>query len=295
MTLDTSNQTLDQAAARAQRAARRAGRDEGQTTAENNSAETPAAATARDDEERADTEHVTQPELNTTARNSGASEATRTPTRKKRGRTVPDSSDSEQEVKRDKTQGQKRGHSTTPASDVDQQPRKGLRYDFRNLIPHTETESDESMEKLKTLEEHTTKFEAIANLHPNKLIIKCNQKPTKGEDNSVYFDIRSAQNLTLEPETTTAVQTGLRLELPPGYNLLLFSRPKLAKEGYTVASGDHRGEKILITNRTRKVKQLHPGEKIAHGILVQAPEIEFRNDISETQKADQKLGSTTEI
>ena len=62
-----------------------------------------------------------------------------------------------------------------------------------------------------------------------------------------------------------------------------------------MASGDHRGEKILITNRTKKVKQLHPGEKIAHGILVQAPEIEFRNDSSETQKMDQRPGSTTEI
>ena len=124
VTLDTLSQTLDQATARAQRAARRAGRDEGQTTAENNSAETPAAATARDDKERADTEHVTKPELNTTARNSGASEANRTPTRKKRGRPTPDTSDSEQETKKDKTQGTKRGHSTTPASDVDQHPWK---------------------------------------------------------------------------------------------------------------------------------------------------------------------------
>ena len=69
----------------------------------------------------------------------------------------------------------------------------------------------------------------------------------------------------------------------------------MAKEGYTVAAADHKGEKVFIANRTRKVKQIHPGEKIAHGILVQAPEIEFCDDISETQKADQKLGSTTEI
>ena len=113
------------------------------------------------------------------------------------------------------------------------------------------------MEKLKTLEEHTTK-------------IKCNQVPTKGDKNSAYFDIRSAQNLTLEPETTTAVQTGLRLELPPGYNLLLISRQKLAKKGYTVASSNHRGEKVLITNRTRKVKLTIPeevaGERVTAGI-----------------------------
>ena len=99
---------------------------------EDNSAETPAAATDRDDQERADTEHMTKPELNNTAQDSGASEATQTPTRKKRGRPTPDTSDSEQETKKDKTQGTKRGHSTTPASDVHQHPRKGLWYEFRN-------------------------------------------------------------------------------------------------------------------------------------------------------------------
>ena len=143
MALDTSNQTLDKAGAQAQRAARRAGRGEGQITAEDNSAETPTAATNQDDQGRANTEHVTKPELNNTARNSGASEANRTPTRKKRGRLTPDTSDFKQEIKKDKTQGTKRGHLTNPASDVDRHPWKGLRYEFRNLIPNTETETDE--------------------------------------------------------------------------------------------------------------------------------------------------------
>ena len=69
----------------------------------------------------------------------------------------------------------------------------------------------------------------------------------------------------------------------------------MAKEGYAVTAANLKGEKVFIANRTRKVKQIQSGEKIAHGILVQAPEIEFCDDISETQKADQKLGSATEI
>ena len=92
---------------------------------------------------------------------------------------------------------------------------------------------------------------------------------------------------------TTLVQTGLELEVPPGHNLLLFSRQKLAKEG-TVAAGNHRGEKIFIRNGTRREKQIHPGEKIAHGILVHAPEIEFHDDVSETQRTDQGYGSLGE-
>ena len=118
-------------------------------------------------------------------------------------------------------------------------------------------------------------LEAAISLNPDRLVIKCNQAPTKENNNSAYFDLCSAQNITLEPETMTLVQTGLKLEVPPGHNLLLFSRQKLAKEGYTVAAGDHRGEKIFIRNETRQEKQIHPNERVAHGLLVQAPEIEF--------------------
>ena len=127
-------------------------------------------------------------------------------------------------------------------------------------------------------------------------MIKCNQVPTRGHDNSVYFDIQSAQNIILEPETTTSVQTGLRLELPPGYNLLLFSWQKLAKEGYTVAVGNHRGEKVFIANGTRRVKQIQHGERITHGLLVQAPEIEFvADEVSGIQTADPEVDKLDEI
>ena len=139
VTLGTSEGTLDQATARAERAARRAGRSEGQSkqrTAKANSAEITRADADREDREWADTEAVTEPELNTATQNSSASEAVRTPTRKKRGRPTlaEDTSDTEREViaKRDQGQGTKRGNSTTPASEGDRPPQKGLQ--FRDLV-----------------------------------------------------------------------------------------------------------------------------------------------------------------
>ena len=153
------------------------------------------------------------------------------------------------------------------------------------------------MDSLRTLEEHTSKLEAAINLNPDKLVIKCNQTPTK-DNNSSYFDLRSAQNITLEPETTTLVLTGLTLEVPPGHNLLLFSNPKLAKGGYTVDAGDQRGEKLFIRNETRRIKQIQNGEKLAYGLLVSPTEVKFveenRDDVSETQRADQGYGSLGE-
>ena len=148
------------------------------------------------------------------------------------------------------------------------------------------------MDTLRTLEEHTSKLEAAINLNPDKLVIKCNQTPTK-DNNSAYFDLVSAQNITLKPETTTLVLTGLKLEVPPGHKLLLFSRPKLAKEGYTVAAGDHRGEKLFIRNGTRRDKQIQNGEKLAYGLVVRAPEVEFievnQDEAAGVQKTDPEM------
>ena len=148
------------------------------------------------------------------------------------------------------------------------------------------------MDTLRTLEEHTSKLEAAINLNPDKLVIKCNQTPTK-DSNSAYFDLRSAQSINLEPETTTLVLTGLRLDVPPGHKLLLFSRPKLAKEGYTVAAEDHRGEKLFIRNGTRRDKQIQNGEKLAYGLVVRAPEVEFievnQDEAAGVQKTDPEM------
>ena len=95
------------------------------------------------------------------------------------------------------------------------------------------------------------------------------------------------------------VQTGLKLEVPPGHNLLLFSHPKLAKEGYTVATGDHRGEKLFIRNGTRGVKQIQNGEKLAYGLLVRAPEVEFievsQDEVAGVQRTDPEIDKPSGI
>ena len=148
------------------------------------------------------------------------------------------------------------------------------------------------MDSLQTLEEHTSKLEVAISLNPDKLVIRCNQTPTK-DNNSAYFDLRSEQNITLEPETTTLVLTGLKLEVPPGHNLLLFSHPKLAKEGYTVAAGDQTGEKLFIRNGTRRIKQIQNGEKLAYRLLVRAPEVEFikvsQDEVAGVQKTNPEM------
>ena len=66
-----------------------------------------------------------------------------------------------------------------------------------------------------------------------------------------------------------------------------------------VAAGDHRGEKIFIRNRTRRVKQIQNSERIAHGLLVRAPEIEFievsQDEVAEVHRADPEMDKPSGI
>ena len=155
-------------------------------------------------------------------------------------------------------------------------------------------------------DEPTTRLQVASTLDPTRLVIKCKgQPPTRGSERAACFDIRSAQSVTLEPEATTLINTGLQLEIPEGYGLLLLSRSKLARDGYTVSGGvidaDYRGEiKVLIHNNNRRTKVVQNGERIAQGWLLQNPEIEFievsqNESLSATQRADQGFGSSGEI
>ena len=170
--------------------------------------------------------------------------------------------------------------------------------------------TDESMDTLNVLEESevpTTRLQVASTLDPTRLVIKVKSLhgvPTRGSEGAACFDLRSAQSLTLEPETTTLIDTGLKLEIPTGYGLLLLSRSKLAKDGYTVEGGvidaDFRGEiKVLIHNSNRRAKQIQQGERVAQGWILKTPEIEFvevsHGDFSETKRADQGFGSSGEI
>ena len=63
-----------------------------------------------------------------------------------------------------------------------------------------------------------------------------------------------------------------------------------------VAAGDHRGEKVFITNGTRQIKQIQHGERIAHGLLVRAPEVEFlAHEASGIRTADPEVDKPDEI
>lgn len=96
---------------------------------------------------------------------------------------------------------------------------------------------------------------------------------------SAGMDLRAALDapLVLEPGARSLIPTGLRLEIPPGYEGQVRPRSGLAlKRGLTVLNApgtidaDYRGEVgVILINLSREAQRIEPGERIAQ--LVFAP------------------------
>ena len=145
-----------------------------------------------------------------------------------------------------------------------------------------------------------TRIQVVSLTDETKLVVKVKgDVPTQGTTNAACWDIRSSQAIELPPESTTIIDTGLYLEIPEGYGLLLLSRSKLAQEGITVNGGvidaDYRGQiRVLLHNSTRKSKRVQKSERIAQGWFLKSPQVEFvkSDQLSNTTRGEHGFGST---
>ncbi|MCC7261725.1 MAG: dUTP diphosphatase [Candidatus Latescibacteria bacterium] len=121
---------------------------------------------------------------------------------------------------------------------------------------------------------------------------------------SAGMDLRAAIDapLMLEAGGRSLIPTGLRLEIPPGYEGQVRPRSGLAlKRGLTVLNSpgtidaDYRGEVgVILINLSREAQRIEPGERIAQ--LVFAPVarailVEVEN-LAESERGAGGFGST---
>ncbi len=128
--------------------------------------------------------------------------------------------------------------------------------------------------------------------------------PAYQTEHAAGMDLLAAvdEPLTLEAGAVLAVPTGLRLEIPPGYEGQVRPRSGLAlRHGISVANSpgtidaDYRGEvKVLLVNLGREPFVIRRGERIAQ--LVFAPvaraELDVSGALSETARGDGGFGHT---
>ncbi len=116
------------------------------------------------------------------------------------------------------------------------------------------------------------------------------------------MDVRAAlkEPLTLGPGERCLVPTGLRMQLPAGYECQVRPRSGLAlKKGISVLNtpgtidADYRGEVgIILINLSNEPFVINPGERIAQLVVKQYVRVEWEpaERLDETQRGDGGFG-----
>jgi dUTP pyrophosphatase len=128
--------------------------------------------------------------------------------------------------------------------------------------------------------------------------------PEYKTEGSAGADLRAflRRALTLAPGERAAVPTGIRIELPPGYEAQVRPRSGLAlKNGITCLNSpgtidsDYRGEiKVILINLGREIATIESGDRIAQLLVAPVARALFRavESLEETERGSGGFGST---
>jgi len=131
-----------------------------------------------------------------------------------------------------------------------------------------------------------------------------NKTPSLATPGSAGADLRA--NLThpvnIKPLERVLVPTGLKIELPKGYELQIRPRSGLAlKHGISVLNSpgtvdsDYRGEiGVILINLSNQPYEVKNGDRIAQMIVSkhEIPNFEEKSNLSETSRGGKGFGST---
>ena len=128
--------------------------------------------------------------------------------------------------------------------------------------------------------------------------------PVYGTAGAAGADLHACleQAVSIGPNETRFIGTGLAMELPCGYVGLIFGRSGLACKSdlapankVGVLDSDYRGEiMIALHNQGTQVRTVSPGERIAQIVVVPYPAVQFDEVavLSETDRGAGGFGST---
>ena len=132
--------------------------------------------------------------------------------------------------------------------------------------------------------------------------------PAYATEGAAGADIRAnlppdtREGLTIEPGMQVAVPTGLRMEIPGGYEVQIRPRSGLARKHFltilnapATIDSDYRGEVlVLLFNAGKEPVRIAHGDRIAQIVVAEAPQADFViSDVLEgTARGDGGFGST---
>ena len=138
----------------------------------------------------------------------------------------------------------------------------------------------------------------IKKLHDNA------QMPTYGSEYAAGADMYAAidEAVTIEPNETKFIPTGLAFEIPEGYAGFIYARSGLAcKKGLApankvgVVDADYRGEvMVALHNHGKEAQTVEAGERIAQMIIAPFVTVNyiFSDELDDTVRGAGGFGST---
>jgi len=173
---------------------------------------------------------------------------------------------------------------------------------------------DFSEDEPKTIEELGIDEDMISKHFEDQMIKKVSLEYTNSSDNKepeyAYgsdsgFDLRSTEELWVQGNDRKLIPTGLRFDIPDGYEIQVRSKSGLAlNQGLmvlnspgTVDSG-YQGEiKVILFNTTKERIKIEKGQKIAQAVLCPVINGKWINlvkveEIGEKDRNDKGFGST---
>ncbi len=116
------------------------------------------------------------------------------------------------------------------------------------------------------------------------------------------MDLFSTEYYKLNPGERCLVSTGLKFEVPFGYELQIRPRSGLAlKKGVSLVNtpgtldSGYRGELgLIVINHGQEILEISSGDKIAQAVLnkIEIADIEEVNKLNESQRGEQGFGSS---
>jgi dUTP pyrophosphatase len=140
-------------------------------------------------------------------------------------------------------------------------------------------------------------------MFPDAILPRNWSKESVGYDIHAYSKTETGRpnKIMLPPHFTKNVSTGLQIEPPPGYFIMVCSRSGLAKVSVFVANApgivdpDYRGElKVLLYNGGFQTHYIQHEDRIAQIVMVPVTSMGVLETevLSETERGEQGFGST---
>lgn len=138
----------------------------------------------------------------------------------------------------------------------------------------------------------------VKKLNEKAILPIYSSKSAAGADLCALLD----EPITIAPNETVFIKTGIALEIPEGYVGLIYARSGLAcKRGVAPANkvgvidSDYRGEiMVALFNHGENAQNIEPGERIAQIVITPYLTADFIQveEITDTERASGGFGST---